>query len=77
MPVQIQIFDQDGSSIEPGWPGAVYTSQNDIPVPNVGEDLRDIGGHAWRVQERCFSYEQVHQGETATLIVLRCSKAAD
>jgi hypothetical protein len=75
-PYVVEIFDDNGVAIAPGWPGVVFESPTPLPIPNVGE-IVDFQGSKWKVNKRIYFYAfQENSREAAVKVNLYCSKAS-
>lgn len=66
----IDLCDENGTAVEPGFGGGRYESQVQIPVPSVGDTVQ---GGRWTVIKRDFHYKPSDAASgTDTLVVLVC-----
>jgi hypothetical protein len=74
----IDIWDESGRAIEPGYvSGTQYRSSQPLPIPLVGDYLHQIGEDKWKVVTRTFTYTPSNDkaDETDVLVTLTVKKA--
>lgn len=67
----IDLWDENGKAIEPGYGGSHYQDESPFPVPSVGDTLISLGAK-WKVVDKTIEYQTCEDGVICVHVNVYC-----